>query len=81
MAARSAFRLVHAANAGAPRLAGARGKPLLARPMGAVAIRLPERMSSQLFLVVPQAYPRGSSFMKGPARRLSASSPPRTRRR
>src|ERR1700677_236577 len=57
MAARSAFRLVHAANA-APRLAGARGKPLLARPMGAVAIRLPERMSSQLSLVVPQVSPR-----------------------
>jgi hypothetical protein len=58
MAARSAFRLVHAANAGAPRLTGARGKPLLARPMGAVAIRLPERMSSQLSLVVPQVSPR-----------------------
>jgi hypothetical protein len=55
MAARSAFRLVHAANAGAPRLA--RSKPL-ARPMGAVAIRLPERMSSQLSLVVPQVSPR-----------------------
>ncbi|MGO8992310.1 MAG: hypothetical protein ACLQVI_03205 [Polyangiaceae bacterium] len=55
MAARSAFRLVHAANAGAPRLA--RGKPL-ARPMGAVAIRLPERMSSHLAMVVPQVSPR-----------------------
>jgi hypothetical protein len=56
MAARSAFRLVHVANAGAPRMA--RGKALLARPMGAVAIRLPERMSSQLALVVPQMSPR-----------------------
>src|ERR1700729_3010229 len=55
MAARSAFRLVHGVNAGAPRLA--RGKPL-ARPMGAVAIRLPERMNSQLALVVPQVSPR-----------------------
>jgi hypothetical protein len=57
MAARSAFRLVHATSAVAPRLAGARGKAL-ARPMGAVAIRLPERMSSQLTLVVPQVSPR-----------------------
>ena len=58
MAARSAFRLVHAVSGSSPRLAGARGKPLLARPMGAVAIRLPERMSSQLSLVVPQVSPR-----------------------
>ena len=56
MAARGAFRLVHIANAGAPRLA--RGKILSAQPMGAVAIRLPERMSSQLALVVPQVAPR-----------------------
>src|ERR1700677_3971319 len=55
MAARSAFRLVHGGNVGAPRLA--RGQAL-ARPMGAVAIRLPERMSSQLALVVPQVSPR-----------------------
>jgi hypothetical protein len=55
MAARSTLRLVHVANAAAPRLS--RGKAL-ARPMGAVAIRLPDRMSSQLALVVPQASPR-----------------------
>jgi hypothetical protein len=56
MAARAALRLVHSASAGAPRLA--RGKQLAARPMGAVAIRIPERMSSQLALVVPQVSPR-----------------------
>ncbi len=55
MAARSTLRLVHVANAAAPRLS--RGKAL-ARPMGAVALRLPDRMSSQLALVVPQASPR-----------------------
>jgi len=56
MAARSALRLVHVSNAAAPRLA--RGRSYLARPMGAVAIRLPERMSSQLSLVVPKVSPR-----------------------
>jgi hypothetical protein len=56
MAARSALRLVHTASPGAPRLA--RGKLLASRPMGAVAIRIPERMSSQLALVIPQRSPR-----------------------
>src|SRR5262245_50332246 len=55
MAARSALRLVHSAG-GVPRVG--RGKALMARPMGAVAIRIPERMSSQLALVVPQRSPR-----------------------
>ncbi len=54
MAARSALRLVHA-NGVSPRLA--RGKALMARPMGAVAIRIPERMSAQLSLVVPALSP------------------------
>ena len=54
-AARSAFRFVHDVNAGAPAW---RAEDALARPMGAVAIRLPERMSSQLALVVPQVCPR-----------------------
>ena len=55
MAARSALRLVHSTG-GLPRVG--RGKALTARPMGAVAIRIPERMSSQLALVVPQRSPR-----------------------
>jgi len=56
MAGRSALRLVHVSNAAAPRLA--RGNSYLARPMGAVAIRLPERMSSQLMMVMPTVSPR-----------------------
>jgi hypothetical protein len=54
MAARSALRLVHA-NGASPRVA--RGKALMARPMGAVAIRIPERMNAQLSLVVPALSP------------------------
>jgi hypothetical protein len=52
--ARSALKLVHSPRA-VPRVA--RGK-LLARPLGAVAIRLPERMPSHLQLVVPATSPR-----------------------
>ena len=43
----------------APRLARARTDDALApRPMGAAAIRIPERLNAQLALVVPSSHPR-----------------------
>jgi hypothetical protein len=55
MASRS-VQPVFRASWGAPRLA--RGKPLAARPMGAAAIRIPERVNAQLALLFPSVSPR-----------------------
>jgi hypothetical protein len=51
---------VFRANWAAPRLARAHrlDDALAARPMGAAAIRIPERLNAQLALVVPSSHPR-----------------------
>ena len=78
MAARSALRLVHAANAGAPRLA--RGKPL-AQADGRGGHPAPGTNELPARARRAAGIARGCSSTRGPGRRSSGSWPPPTRLR
>ena len=58
MGARNVVPLLYASRAGAPRMGGGARGPTLARSQVAAAIRIPERVGSQLRLVFPSGSPR-----------------------